>query len=656
MRKILFLFTLFFISNTFGQIDSQADKDALKELYKKLGRYQEGYFDRPLNLIYGITTKEFEGVNRVTRIDLTSNVTITNESDTSFLSGKIDLTTHLKQLEKLEYINLSPEPYLIYSEETYNYFINFEELINLNKLNTFIFKTLDSYNKFKLLTEKVNSLNKIINLNHLDLHELQLDRNENPYIFNEIASLKYIEDLSIKPYNRKGINSIYFENTENLKGLTFQSFEGNLPSDLFINIPNLKSFSAIDGNFTFLPSININTLEELKLGSLNLNITSNNFQNLRQLKTLELNTLSLNNLTNISKLINLENLKLVFQRADNTSLDLENLVKLKSLSYLHEIYHNHFDDYVYPKNFEKLKNLESLDISINESSINIDSLEKLKNLNFYYLSDNTLPKVNFSNSTLLEKLTFNRSAGAAMPNTLNNANAKRIKFDTDFEKLTNLNYISFYYIPIELNLTNKFNKLFNSTTFPKFLGFEDYNLSVTNKLDGVLNFCKNNNIEISIKGSSPEIIDLRLLSLNKKNNFFLRTVNNFSPLIIVDDIEAFKKIFGEKFRTFNNPISSTEIPYNLTTSTEPCVRTLSTNNLTKSDVKIYPNPVVDILNIESDVNKNSIKLFDITGKILESHTINDKKLSIIVNHLSKGIYIIEIENEKGKTISKFIKK
>lgn len=331
-------------------------------------------------------------------------------------------------------------------------------------------------------------------------------------------------------------------------------------------------------------------------------------------------------------------------------------MKLKSLSYLHEIYHNHFDDYVYPKNFEKLKNLESLDISINESSINIDSLEKLKNLNFYYLSDNTLPKVNFSNSTLLEKLTFNRSAGAAMPNTLNNANAKRIKFDTDFEKLTNLNYISFYYIPIELNHTNKFNKLFNSTTFPKFLGFEDYNLSVTNKLDGVLNFCKNNNIEISIKESSPEIIDLRLLSLNKKNNFFLRTVNNFSPLIIVDDIEAFKKIFGEKFRTFNNPISSTEIPYNLTTSTEPCVRTLSTNNLTKSDVKIYPNPVVDILNIESDVNKNSIKLFDITGKILESHTINDKKLSIIVNHLSKGIYIIEIENEKGKTISKFIKK
>ncbi|HAR72054.1 MAG TPA: hypothetical protein DCR77_01405, partial [Flavobacteriaceae bacterium] len=72
--------------------------------------------------------------------------------------------------------------------------------------------------------------------------------------------------------------------------------------------------------------------------------------------------------------------------------------------------------------------------------------------------------------------------------------------------------------------------------------------------------------------------------------------------------------------------------------------------------KIYPNPVVDVLNIETDTNRNSIKIIDLTGKIIDSYSINEKKISLQVNLYPKGIYIVEVENEKGKTISKFIKK
>ncbi len=178
------------------------------------------------------------------------------------------------------------------------------------------------------------------------------------------------------------------------------------------------------------------------------------------------------------------------------------------------------------------------------------------------------------------------------------------------------------------------------------------NSPIQNKLDGVLNLCNNYNLHVYIEGSSPKIIDYRNKDLTK-SYFSLILKENNNPLIIVDDIAKFKQQNGE---TYYNSLTNTDIPYNLTTSTEPCERTLLTNNLTKSDVKIYPNPVVDVLNIETDTNRNSIKIIDLTGKIIDSYSINEKKISLQVNLYPKGIYIVEVENEKGKTISKFIKK
>ena len=116
---------------------------------------------------------------------------------------------------------------------------------------------------------------------------------------------------------------------------------------------------------------------------------------------------------------------------------------------------------------------------------------------------------------------------------------------------------------------------------------------------------------------------------------------------------TFKNTFGE---TYYNSTTQTEVPYNLTTSSEPCERSLSTVNINKSEVKLYPNPTADVLNIETDANKNLIKIIDLSGKVISTYSVQENKISLKVQHLPKGIYIVEIENEKGKTISKFIKK
>ena len=78
---------------------------------------------------------------------------------------------------------------------------------------------------------------------------------------------------------------------------------------------------------------------------------------------------------------------------------------------------------------------------------------------------------------------------------------------------------------------------------------------------------------------------------------------------------------------------------------------LSVQNLQNSNLKIYPNPVSDVIFIENVRTNSLVKIIDVSGKI-----VLEKKLSgnsIDVKSLSKGIYFIEIEGNKPL---KFIKK
>ncbi|MCX8532282.1 T9SS-dependent choice-of-anchor J family protein [Chryseobacterium luquanense] len=71
-----------------------------------------------------------------------------------------------------------------------------------------------------------------------------------------------------------------------------------------------------------------------------------------------------------------------------------------------------------------------------------------------------------------------------------------------------------------------------------------------------------------------------------------------------------------------------------------------------SGLKAYPNPVSDILNINSDSKIKSVKIYDLSGK----NVLETEKSSINVSGLTSGTYIVTAQTENGIQSSKIIKK
>jgi hypothetical protein len=67
---------------------------------------------------------------------------------------------------------------------------------------------------------------------------------------------------------------------------------------------------------------------------------------------------------------------------------------------------------------------------------------------------------------------------------------------------------------------------------------------------------------------------------------------------------------------------------------------------------IYPNPVVDVLNISSSDFTN-IEIFNITGKLVKSAQLNSSPVN--VSELAKGVYLVRLIGSTT-AISKFVKK
>lgn len=83
--------------------------------------------------------------------------------------------------------------------------------------------------------------------------------------------------------------------------------------------------------------------------------------------------------------------------------------------------------------------------------------------------------------------------------------------------------------------------------------------------------------------------------------------------------------------------------------------TASSTEFFTENFTMYPNPVTDVLNIQSKngLNANEIKISDMTGKVVK---VQKDATSVNVSNLSAGTYLIDITTNEGKATSKFIKK
>lgn len=83
---------------------------------------------------------------------------------------------------------------------------------------------------------------------------------------------------------------------------------------------------------------------------------------------------------------------------------------------------------------------------------------------------------------------------------------------------------------------------------------------------------------------------------------------------------------------------------------------LGSETFTTNTIKLSPNPVTDILNIENEYQINSIKVYNQLGQMVFGKEINNNSTQLDLSVINSGIYNVLIETEKGTINHKIVKK
>ncbi len=103
----------------------------------------------------------------------------------------------------------------------------------------------------------------------------------------------------------------------------------------------------------------------------------------------------------------------------------------------------------------------------------------------------------------------------------------------------------------------------------------------------------------------------------------------------------------------NDP--SATVARNFYISSESEISGLS-NHVNLSNIKIYPNPVSDILNIESEINILTIEIYSLLGNLVKKVNVsNGLNASIDLSTLEGNVYMLHIITENGLKVQKMIK-
>lgn len=85
-------------------------------------------------------------------------------------------------------------------------------------------------------------------------------------------------------------------------------------------------------------------------------------------------------------------------------------------------------------------------------------------------------------------------------------------------------------------------------------------------------------------------------------------------------------------------------------------RSLAAESFTSKGFKVYPNPVTDFLQLDSEKEiVERIELIDINGRIVSTKKINSLNSNINISNLSSGAYLLNVYSSSGKSSTKILK-
>lgn len=97
------------------------------------------------------------------------------------------------------------------------------------------------------------------------------------------------------------------------------------------------------------------------------------------------------------------------------------------------------------------------------------------------------------------------------------------------------------------------------------------------------------------------------------------------------------------------------IAENWSLSTDVVEGTSGVSKVSKQ-IKVCPNPVGSILNIKTDTIADAVAVYDLSGKVLFTTTVNDVFLSIDFESFEAGFYIVKVTSGAETSIHKVLKK
>ena len=269
----------------------------------------------------------------------------------------------------------------------------------------------------------------------------------------------------------------------------------------------------------------------------------------------------------------------------------------------------------------------------NLSSLNVSSNTALTDL---LCNTNNLSSLDVSNNTLLTNLDCN--------------NNKLISLNVDNN--TELDILSCHLnslISLDVSSNNKLTQLYcNQNSLSS--------LNVNTTLNYL--FCDGNNNISSLDLSNNTALfylscnNNQLASLNVKNgnNSIITTLNaenNPSLTCIQVDNETDANAGTGVYSSWLKDVTANY--------SEDCGYSLSIDDeLLAQGLNLYPNPVSDILTIDSEIPLTKVEVYSMLGKMVKE--IDSGFNSISTDNLSNGVYFVRIHSENGLITKKLIKK
>lgn len=85
------------------------------------------------------------------------------------------------------------------------------------------------------------------------------------------------------------------------------------------------------------------------------------------------------------------------------------------------------------------------------------------------------------------------------------------------------------------------------------------------------------------------------------------------------------------------------------------VNLVATTDIAISTLQLYPNPASEVLNIESTTIMNTIRVYELNGRLLRTFTPHSETFSLDATTLAEGFYFVAIKSADGVQMMKFVK-